>query len=167
MAKSFARCANDRPTILLSKMSRENRKKKIVVVSGGFDPIHVGHIRLFQEAKKLGDKLVVILNNDNWLRKKKGYVFMLEKERKEILEAIKEVDRVILTRHSKEPINMTVATELRRLKPNVFANGGDRNERNIPELAVCGEIGCRIVFNVGKSGKTHSSSRLVANFAKE
>lgn len=147
-----------------------NKKKKIiVVVSGGMDPLHPGHVRLFQEAKKLGDELVVILNNDNWLRKKKGYVFMSEKERKEIIEAIKGVDRVILTKHQPEPLDMSVCAELKRIRPHIFANGGDRTENNIPEpeVAVCDEIGCKIVFNVGKGGKTHSSSRLVANFAKK
>ena len=78
-------------------------KKVIVAVSGGFDPIHSGHIRLFQEAKKLGDRLVVIINNDNWLKKKKNHIFMPEKERKEVVEAIRGVYRVMLTGHSKNP----------------------------------------------------------------
>ena len=66
---------------------RQNKKKKVVVaVSGGFDPIHVGHVRMFKEAKALGDELVVILNNDHWLRKKKGYVFMNQSERKELID---------------------------------------------------------------------------------
>ena len=62
--------------------------KKIIAVSGGFDPIHVGHVRMIQEAASLGDELVVILNNDHWLMKKKGYVFMPQDQRKEIIEAI-------------------------------------------------------------------------------
>ena len=70
----------------LVAMPRRKVKNKIVVaVSGGWDPVHIGHVRLFNEAKKLGDELVVILNNDNWLRKKKGFVFMPQAERKEIL----------------------------------------------------------------------------------
>src|SRR3989344_4310356 len=78
---------------------RKKRKNKIVVaVSGGFDPVHVGHVRLFQEAKKLGDELVVILNNDHWLRSKKGFVFMPERERKELLEAIGCVNKKIGTK---------------------------------------------------------------------
>jgi len=90
------------------------KKKKVVAVSGGFDPIHVGHIRMFGEAKKLGDVLVVILNNDNWLRKKKGAVFMAEGERKEVIEAIGCVDRVVLTRHPRNPADMTVSRDLAR-----------------------------------------------------
>jgi len=73
----------------------KKRKKKVVAVSGGFDPLHIGHIRLFQEAKKLGDELVVILNNDHWLRKKKGSEFMIEEERKEIIEALACVEKLL------------------------------------------------------------------------
>ncbi|MBI2062896.1 MAG: adenylyltransferase/cytidyltransferase family protein [Candidatus Yanofskybacteria bacterium] len=145
----------------------KNKNKIIIVVSGGMDPLHPGHIRLFQEAKKLGDELVVILNNDNWLKKKKGYVFMSEKERKEVIEAIKGVDRVILTKHSSKTLDMSVRAELKKIRPHIFANGGDRNEGNIPEIAVCKKIGCKVVFNVGRGGKIASSSKLVAGFAKE
>lgn len=145
----------------------KKKKKLIVAVSGGWDPIHVGHVRLFRAAKKLGDKLIVILNNDNWLKKKKGYVFMSESERKEVLGAIKGVDEVILTKHPTNPKDMSVTAELKLLKPNIFANGGDRTEKNIPEIAVCNRLGCKMVFNVGKGGKIQSSSRLVSSFAKE
>ncbi|MEK7122264.1 MAG: adenylyltransferase/cytidyltransferase family protein, partial [Patescibacteria group bacterium] len=72
-------------------------KKTVVAVSGGFDPIHIGHVRMIQEARALGDELVVIINNDNWLRTKKGYVFMPQEQRKEIIEHIKGVDRVVIT----------------------------------------------------------------------
>ncbi|MBI3074684.1 MAG: adenylyltransferase/cytidyltransferase family protein [Parcubacteria group bacterium] len=145
-----------------------NRKKTIIIaVSGGFDPVHVGHVRMFQEAKKLGGKLVVILNNDNWLRKKKGYVFMPQNERKELLEAIQCVDKVILTRHKADPDDMSVCTELEYVKPDIFANGGDRKLDNIPEVAVCNKISCKMIFSIGKGGKVQSSSLLLANFLKE
>src|SRR3989344_1526904 len=111
----------------------ERKKQVVVAVSGGFDPIHIGHIRLIQDAKKLGDKLVVILNNDNWLKKKKGHIFMHQNERKEIIEAIKGVDEVILTGHKTDPDDMSVSKELAKIKPDVFANGGDRTATNIPE----------------------------------
>lgn len=136
-----------------------------MAVSGGFDPIHVGHIRLFKEAKKLGDKLVVILNNDNWLRAKKGYVFIPENERKEILEALSWVDEVILSKHPEEPKDMSVCQELLEIRPAIFANGGDRNKDNIPEVAVCQAIGCKMVFNVG-GGKIQSSSWLLEKYLK-
>ncbi|MBI2670042.1 MAG: adenylyltransferase/cytidyltransferase family protein [Candidatus Yanofskybacteria bacterium] len=145
-----------------------NKKKKIIVaVSGGWDPIHVGHVRLFQEARKLGDKLVVILNNDNWLRKKKGYVFMSEKERKEILETIRGVDQVILTSHPAEPADMSVCAELKKIRPHIFANGGDRTANDIPEAAVCNKLGCKIIFNIGRGGKIQSSSWLVSDRSKK
>ena len=104
---------------------------------------------------------MVILNNDNWLLKKKGYVFMEQEERKEILEALEAVDRVIITDHPSKPEDMSVCKELYELHPDIFANGGDRKEDNIPEVAVCKEIDCKMVFNVGRGGKVQSSSRLV------
>ncbi len=144
-------------------MSEVIKKEAVVVaISGGFDPIHVGHIRYIKEAKKLGDVLIVIINNDNWLVKKKGYAFMSEAERKEIVESIIGVDKVVITRHVKDTEDKSVCDMLRELRPNIFANGGDRFEDNIPEVAVCREIGCEMVFNVGAGGKIQSSSDLVA-----
>lgn len=147
-------------------MKSVHQKEIIVVVSGGFDPIHIGHVRLFERAKKLGTKLVVILNNDNWLRKKKGYVFMPEDERKEILKALASVDRVVLTDHPPDPTDMSVCVELSTIRPHIFANGGDRKLDNIPEVAVCSEIGCKMVFGVGHGGKIQSSSWLLENLRK-
>jgi len=146
---------------------RVNHKhKKIrVAVSGGFDPLHIGHIRLFKAARKLGDELIVILNNDNWLKKKKGFVFMPEKERKQILEAIKWVDKVVLTSHQPQTKDMSVNKELKKIKPDIFANGGDRTMNNIPEVVVCRQLGCKMVFNVGRGGKIQSSSWLLNKFS--
>lgn len=136
------------------------RKTKNVVVSGGFDPLHIGHIKLMKAAKALGGRLTVIVNNDNWLKKKKGYVFMPEKERMVILKTIKYVDKVILTSHPKKPKDMSVCGELKTLKPDIFANGGDRKRHNIPEYKLCKRLGIKMVFNVGGK-KTQSSSELV------
>lgn len=143
-----------------------HKKPKIVAVSGGFDPVHIGHVRMFIAAKKLGDKLIVILNNDNWLKKKKGYVFMHEKERKEIIGAFKVVDKVVISKHPKNPKDTSVCKELVKIKPNIFANGGDRKLDNIPEAQVCKKIKCKMVFNVGKGGKVQSSSWLVNKHRK-
>lgn len=140
-------------------------KKIIVAISGGFDPIHIGHVQLFQEAKKLGDELVVILNNDNWLMKKKGLVFMPQNERKKIIEAIKGVDRVVLTQHAPNSTDTSVCSELLKLRPHIFANGGDRTHKNIPEVPVCEKIGCKMVFSVG-GGKIQSSSWLLSKYFK-
>ncbi len=150
------------------KQEKRKKKKKIVVaVSGGFDPIHVGHVRLFRRAKKLGDELVVILNNDNWLQKKKGFIFMPQRERREVIKAINGVDRVVLTKHPKNPSDMSVCGELLEIKPHIFANGGDRNKSNIPEVDICRSISCAMVFNIGKGGKIQSSSWLLKKFLNE
>ena len=133
---------------------------KIVGVSGGFDPLTIGHIRLFKEAEKLGYELIVILNNDNWLRAKKRVIFMPEEERKEIIEAIGVVDKVVLTSHSKDPKDMSVSKELRKLKIDTFANGGDRKKCNIPEEGIC-----KMVFGVG-GDKIQSSSWLLDKYVK-
>ena len=136
----------------------------VVAVSGGFDPLHVGHVRMFREAKALGDSLVVILNNDNWLRKKKGAVFMPEDQRREVIEALQDVDRVIVTAHLEDTEDMSVSKELQELKPHIFVNGGDRKHGNIPEVAICNELGCEMVFNTGHGGKVQSSSWLLAEY---
>jgi D-beta-D-heptose 7-phosphate kinase/D-beta-D-heptose 1-phosphate adenosyltransferase len=142
--------ANDKPA-----------KKIVVAVSGGFDPIHIGHTRMFEEAKALGDELVVLLNNDNWLRKKKGYAFMPEQERKEVIEALRAVDRVVLTMHEPDTTDMSVCRDLELLKPDIFANGGDRKKTNIPEVDTCKKIGTKMIFEIGKHGKVQSSSWLI------
>ena len=134
------------------------KSKVVVAVCGGFDPIHVGHIRHFREANKLGDILVVMLNTDDWLTKKKGYIFMPFEERKEIIGSIRYVDKVI-------PVIDTdgsVAKTLEKLKPDIFAKGGDRTKGNIPEseISVCERLGIKIVFSVG-GGKVQSSSWLI------
>lgn len=113
-------------------MANISNKKIVVAVSGGFDPIHIGHVRMFYEAKALGDELVVILNNDNWLRQKKRHIFMHQAERKAIIAALKPVDRVILTKHERNTKDMSVCLELQTLKPDIFANGGDRKPDGDP-----------------------------------
>jgi cytidyltransferase-like protein len=137
------------------------RKGIVVAVSGGFDPVHIGHVRMFQEAKNLGDYLVVIVNNDNWLQLKKGFSFMSQQERKEIIEAFECVDEVMLTFHEPGTTDMSVCKELAFLKPDIFANGGDRKADNIPEYEVCERLGIQMVFNIGHGGKVQSSSDLV------
>lgn len=143
--------------------------KKTVAISGGFDPLHIGHVELMQEAKALGDKLIVIINNDNWLKKKKGFVFMNEKERKAIIEAVRYVDEAVITSHPENPEDMSVSAELEMLRPDIFGNGGDRNETDAAnpksslykDIKTCERLGIEIVYNVGKSGKIQSSSELV------
>ncbi len=158
-----------------SKKKNNKVKQKVIAVSGGFDPLHIGHVRLIKEAKRMADKLVVILNNDNWLRKKKGSEFMRERDRKEILEAIEGVDEVIITRHPKNPKYMSVHKELLFLRPDIFANGGDRNEKDASDpkssqykdAEICRKLGIKIVFNVGNGGKIRSSSELLKAYSKK
>lgn len=137
--------------------------QKVILVSGGFDPVHVGHVRMFKEAKKLGDRLVIVLNNDNWLLKKKGYAFMPEADRKEILESFACVDEVVLSEHRENDPDVSVCREIERIRPDVYANGGDRFADNIPEFKLCTDLGIEMVFNVG-GGKVRSSSDLVKKY---
>ncbi len=134
---------------------------KTVVVSGGFDPIHVGHLRMFQEAAKLGN-LTVVINTDEWLLRKKKYVFMSWDERAEIISAFSCVDKVV--KASDE--DRTVCQTLRELRPDIFANGGDRVSYNTPESLVCEELGIEMVYGVG-GGKVQSSSDLVNGATQE
>ena len=147
-----------------TKKTKAPRQKPVVVaVSGGFDPVHIGHVRMFNEAKKLGDELVVILNNDHWLELKKGFAFMPHDERKEVIEGFSAVDRVILTFHEPGTADMSVCNELEHLHPDIFVNGGDRKLDGVPvpEVLVCERLGIAMVYNVGRGGKVQSSSWLI------
>jgi len=136
------------------------KKKKLVMVSGGFDPVHVGHLRMFQEAKKLGDELVVVLNCDRWLHKKKGKAFMNSADRSEIIKGFACVDHVYVL----ETERMDVGEAIEHWKPAIFANGGDRrSEKDIPEVIVCNKLGVQMVFNVG-GDKLRSSSELLKSY---
>lgn len=140
----------------------EEKKQVIVAVSGGFDPVHVGHLRMFKAAKQLGDQLVVILNTNWFLFRKKGYVFMKLRDRAEIIESFECVDKVVLSVDRDE----TVTKSLIELKPNIFANGGDRTNDNIPERKICEQLGIKMVFGVG-GNKMQSSSSLVSSAKNE
>ncbi|OGG80052.1 hypothetical protein A3A39_03095 [Candidatus Kaiserbacteria bacterium RIFCSPLOWO2_01_FULL_54_13] len=139
----------------------KKRKPLSVAVSGGFDPLHIGHARLFRAARKLGDKLVVILNNDNWLRAKKGFVFMPQKERAELIRTLPFVDTVVLTKHRRDDPDRSVCRVLEKIRPAIFANGGDRFAKNTPEVALCKRLGIKMIFNVGRGGKVQSSSWMI------
>jgi len=135
-----------------------------VCISGGFDPVHVGHLRMIKAAKRLAGvdgKLIVILNSDDWLQRKKGYVFMPFDERREILMGFRGVDAV----SSVDDSDNTVCQALARLRPNIFANGGDRKEHNVPEDSICDKYGIEMVYNAG-GGKVQSSSNLVSSNAE-
>jgi D-beta-D-heptose 7-phosphate kinase/D-beta-D-heptose 1-phosphate adenosyltransferase len=137
-------------------------KKKTICVSGGFDPVHIGHLRMMQEAAQYGE-VIAIVNSDEWLMRKKGYIFMPFKERCEILEGF---SCVSATTHVKDdpipglPGPGPVTEALERVKPDYFANGGDRKNNNTPEMDLCQKIGIELVWAVG-GGKIQSSSTLV------
>lgn len=131
---------------------------KIVVVSGGFDPIHSGHIEYFKAAKECGDKLIVALNSDIWLEKKKGNFFMPFTERCSIVRSISYVDEVIDFDDDHMGSCIVALEKIKKMYPNdeiYFANGGDRNNENIPELSV---NGIKFLFSVGGDDKKNSSS---------
>ncbi len=122
------------------------RKLVTVAISGAFDPIHIGHLRYIRESAKLGDILIVILNSDDFLLRKKGFVFRTFEDRKEILENIRGVDKVIASIDE----DQTVSRTLEMLKPDIFAKGGIRTgPENIPEAETCLKIGCKLVTRVG------------------
>jgi len=130
-----------------------------VAVSGGFDPLHVGHLHYLQAAKALGDRLVVILNSDDWLVQKKGYAFMPEGERAEILLGLRYVDEIYIL-HS---MRNDVSEALLKVRPAIFAKGGDRSIETLPmaELDACHAIGAKVICGVGGDEKLQSSSWLV------
>ena len=136
----------------------------IIIVSGGFDPIHSGHIDYFKAAKKHGDKLVVALNSDKWLENKKGKFFMPFNERKAIIESIGCVDEVIDFEDDEIGSCIHALEKVKNLFPTdqlFFANGGDRNDGNIPEMSV---DGIEFIFSVGGDDKKNSSSWILKNW---
>ncbi len=131
------------------------KKEIIVVTSGYFDPLHVGHIECLELAKELGDKLVVIVNNDWQAALKKGKSFMKEEDRLKIVSSLKCVDEVYLSIDK----DRSVCESLRDISPDVFAKGGDRTSDEIPEAVVCREKNIKIVDGLGD--KIRSSSLIV------
>lgn len=131
---------------------------KIIVASGGFDPIHSGHIEYFKAARKYGDKLIVALNSDKWLENKKGKAFMPFFERREIIKNLSCVDEVIDFPDDELGSAIGALEKVKKLFPEsdiYFVNGGDRNKTNIPEMAV---DGVNFLFSVGGEYKKNSSS---------
>jgi D-beta-D-heptose 7-phosphate kinase/D-beta-D-heptose 1-phosphate adenosyltransferase len=125
------------------------------MLSGGFDPIHIGHIRMILAAAELGN-VIIAVNSDKWLMDKKGYVFMPWNERCEILSSIRGVEDVMVV----DDTDGTVCEALQTFKPDIFGNGGDRTSKNTPEMEVCKDLGIAMVWGLG-GNKIQSSSELV------
>ena len=119
---------------------------KVVVASGYFDPLHVGHIECLELAKQLGEKLIVIVNNDLQAKLKKGKSFMNEQDRMKIVSSLKCVDEVFLSIDK----DKTQCKSLNYLKPDIFAKGGDRMSDEIPELEICKKLGIKIIDGLGE-----------------
>ena len=161
-------------------MNKEEWSKNVIIVSGGFDPVHKGHMRMFREAANLGANVIVGLNSDEWLSRKKEKPFMKFEERKEILEGFKYINQVIPFDDSDD----TASDLIRRVHSIYdgeefdhdyedaghmgmvgyykiyFANGGDRGKDNVPEVNVCKKLDVVMLWGVG-GGKIQSSSWLI------
>ena len=134
---------------------------KKVAISGYFDPIHVGHLEYLRLSKKLGDKLVVIVNNNHQCILKKGKPFMDEMDRLEIVKSLEMVDEVFLSIDT----DKSVCASLEAIKPDIFANGGDRGKDNIPEMSVNNDR-VSFAFSVGGDDKKNSSSWILKEWSQ-
>ena len=145
-------------------MNKEEWINNVIIVSGGFDPVHKGHIRMFREAANLGHQVIIGLNSDEWLSRKKGKPFMKWEERAEILESCKFVTQVLSMDDSDDTasdIIKQVANLYKNQDMNIyFANGGDRKKGNVPELDTCKELNVTMLWGIG-GGKIQSSSWLI------
>ena len=145
-------------------MDKSNWSKNVIIVSGGFDPVHKGHIRMFREAANLGAQVIVGLNSDEWLTRKKGKPFMNWDERTEILESCKWINQVISFDDSDDTASdviLKVCLMYKNEDVNIyFANGGDRGNGNVPELDTCKKLGVVMLWGIG-GGKIQSSSWLI------
>ena len=137
---------------------------KVVLVTGGFDPLHSGHIEYFKAARKLGDKLIVGVNSDEWLTRKKGRPFMSFDERTAIIKELSCVDQVIGFVDDDDTANNAIFQVLSTTSGKViFANGGDRSKTNIPEMKF---TNVEFAFGVGGEDKKNSSSWILKNWDK-
>ena len=137
---------------------------KVIVVSGGFDPLHSGHISYFKDASEYGNRLIVALNSDDWLKRKKGKYFMPFLERKSIIENLRNVDEVIDFEDDEIGSSINALEKVKKLYPEdeiYFANGGDRDKENIPEMSV---DGISFLFSVGGDDKKNSSSWILKDW---
>jgi len=135
------------------------------MVSGGFDPLHSGHLIHFKEAKKLGDKLIVVIDGDSYLINKKGKIFMPIEDRVAIIKELRCVDEVIALEKNKSNISEIIL----KIKPDILAKGGDivnLDQFSKEEVEACKKINCKIVFGIGGK-KIRASSELLKNWVEK
>jgi len=138
---------------------------KVMILTGGFDPLHIGHLEMFKEAKAKYDKVVVGINSNDWLQRKKGNYFMDENERLEIIKSIKYVDDVEVFNPPED--DMSAISFLEKIRHDYpydslyFGNGGDRNSSNIPENEICEKFNIMIKDDIGGNTKQNASSSLL------
>ena len=139
-------------------------KETVVIISGYFNPLHIGHILYLQGAKKLGNKLLVIVNNDEQQLLKKGKIIMPESHRCDIVAALRDVDDLCLSIDDDPTVCKTLDYVARNMKDKyklIFANGGDRpTSKEVPETFVCRQHGIEMVFDAGGNDKVDSSTRV-------
>ena len=134
------------------------KKEKVVIVSGYFDPLHVGHLEYLRMASQLGDTLLVIVNNDEQAKLKKGESFMNEKDRMEIIYALECVDEVLISCDTDASVckSIELAAQFKPMADLIFAKGGDRHFGEVPEVEICEKLGIEMIGNLGE--KIRSSS---------
>ena len=141
------------------------------LLSGGFDPVHQGHLKMIKGAKKIAKKVIILLNSDDWLMRKKSKPFMNEVQRKAILEEFKSVEEIIIQKNDSDDSSNNAIKDFVLKNPNqkiCYCNGGDRSSKNkIREAKVCEELGIKLVFGVGGKKKIASSSKLSKNHLGE
>ena len=136
---------------------------KIVILSGFFNPLHGGHLDMIEEAAELGEKLIVIVNNDVQQQLKKGKIILDERNRLRLISALKHVDDALLAIDKEPPVIATLRV-IAQEHPNdelIFANGGDRSSpKVVPETEVCQEFDIKMLYGVGGDHKADSSTRI-------
>lgn len=146
-------------------MAKSDKKEEVILLTGGFDPVHSGHLSYIKEAKKICSYLILGINSDDWLIRKKHYFFMPWNERKEVLLNLKMVDEVISFNDNDGSAIDAIRKCLKISSKVIFANGGDRERNNIPEFQYYNDNdNVKFIFGIGGSNKNNSSSLIVKNF---
>tara|TARA_B100000965_G_scaffold403643_1_gene432322 strand:+ start:1653 stop:2432 length:780 start_codon:yes stop_codon:yes gene_type:complete len=144
---------------------------KCALLSGGFDPVHVGHLAMIKEANEIAEEVVILLNSDKWLKRKKGKPFMVESQRAQILEEFESVSRVIIQTDDDDDSSNNAIESFVKNNPKktiCYCNGGDRsNEKKIREATVCKKYNVDLIFGIGGVHKLESSSNLTKNYLSE